>query len=93
MLHEPSLPTRKDRASDKKASLGLKMFFIYLIIYAGFTYISITNPTLMGEPFLLGLNLAIIYGFGLIILAIVLGWIYHLMCSYYERKMNREDNI
>lgn len=93
MLHEPAITVKKDKASDKKASLGLKMFFIYLIIYGGFTYISITDPELMGKPFLLGLNLAVVYGFSLIIFAVMLGWVYHLMCSYYERKMNKEDII
>jgi len=91
MLHGPAVKLREDKASKKKAALGLKMFFIYFIFYAGFTYISITYPSLMGKEVIFGLNLAIIYGFGLIIIAIILGWIYHLMCSSYERKMNKEE--
>ena len=35
-------------------------------------------------------NLAIVYGFGLIVLAIVMGFIYNAMCSKLEDKMNKK---
>ncbi len=91
MLHGPAVKLGEDKASKKKASLGVKLFFVYLILYASFTYISITYPSWMGVKIVFGLNLAIVYGFGLIIVAIVMGWIYHLICSKYERQLNKEE--
>ncbi len=90
MLHGPAAKLAEDKASKKKASLGIKLFFIYLLIYAGFTTIGIFEPELMGKQIAFGLNLAIVYGFGLIIIAIIMGWVYHMVCSGYEDKMNKE---
>jgi uncharacterized membrane protein (DUF485 family) len=91
MLHGPAAKLGEDKASKKKASLGVKLFIVYLLFYALFTYISITYPAWMGVKIVFGLNLAIVYGFSLIIVAIVMGWIYHLICSRYERQMNKEE--
>jgi len=91
MLHGPAVKLGEDKSSRKKASLGVKLFFVYLLAYAGFTAIGIFNPSLMGMRVIFGLNLAIVYGFGLIIFAIVMGWVYHLVCTRYENKMDKED--
>jgi len=88
MLHEPANQPKEEKSSRKKALLGIKLFFVYLFIYSGFVFIGIVNPELMGKRIVFGLNLAIVYGFGLIIIAIVMGWIYHMVCSSYEDKMN-----
>jgi|YNPMSStandDraft_2_1061718.scaffolds.fasta_scaffold13473_3 uncharacterized membrane protein (DUF485 family) len=91
MLHGPAVKLGEDKASKKKASLGVKMFIFYFLLYASFTYVSITYPSLMGVKIIFGLNLAIVYGFSLILIAIILGWIYHIICSNYESKMNKEE--
>ena len=39
-----------------------------------------------------GLNLAIVYGFGLIIFAIVLGLIYNYVCTKKEVELNTETD-
>ncbi|MCX7953964.1 MAG: DUF485 domain-containing protein [Bacteroidales bacterium] len=91
MLHGPAVKLDEDKASKKKASLGVKLFFVYLLFYAAFTYISISHPSWMSTRIIFGLNLAIVYGFSLIIIAIVMGWVYHMICSRYERQMNKED--
>lgn len=91
MLHGPGVRLSEDKSSKKKASLGLKMFFIYLLFYGGFTYISIASPATMSKHIFAGLNLAIVYGFGLILVAILMGFAYHLICSKYERQMNKEE--
>lgn len=91
MQHGPAIKLSDDKASKKKASLGVKLFFIYLLIYAGFVLIGLISPELMGKRIAFGLNLAIVYGFGLIILAVIMGWIYHMVCSSYEDKMNKEE--
>lgn len=89
MLHEPVNEQGTDKAAAKKASLGVKMFFAYTIIYAGFVLIGLTNPDLMGLEVIYEQNLAIVYGFGLILLAIVMGFIYNYFCTRLEDKMNK----
>lgn len=86
MLHEPSAPTGPDHAVNYKSRLGIWMFLVYGIIYAGFVTINITNPLLMQKRILAGLNLAVVYGFGLIILALVLAIIYNGMCTKREKN-------
>ncbi len=93
MLHGPAAKLGEDKASKKKASLGIRLFFVYLLLYSGFTFIGIFEPELMGKRIAFGLNLAIFYGFSLIIVAIVMGWIYHMICSSYEDKMNKEEKL
>jgi len=41
MHHEPSVRVSKDLASDWKAKLGIKLFFLYALIYAGFVGIAV----------------------------------------------------
>ncbi len=92
MMHEPAPKKEDDNAALRKSKLGLKLFFLYSLIYAGFIAIGVFSPELMGMRVALGLNLAIFYGFGLIILAIIMGFLYHLACSKLEDKLNvRED--
>jgi uncharacterized membrane protein (DUF485 family) len=91
MLHEPtSSPTGKDHAIAYKTRLGVQMFIVYALVYAGFVLINIIKPVLMEKEIIFGLNLAVVYGFGLIILAIVMGVIYNAICTSYENKMNKE---
>ncbi len=90
MLHEPGNPQiETDKAAPAKAKLGVKMFFIYTFVYAGFVFIGLTRPEWMGMKALGEQNLAIVYGFGLIILAIVMGFIYNYFCTRMEDKMNK----
>ena len=91
MLHEPASPQQEDKAAKRKSLLGIKLFFVYAVIYAGFVFIGVTKPALMGVRVIFGLNLAIVYGFGLIIIAIVMGFLYHLACSKMEDKLNEEE--
>ena len=42
----------------------------------------------MGIIVFFGLNLAVVYGFGLIVLAIVMGVIYNHVCTGYENRLN-----
>ena len=45
----------------------------------------------MGKIVLGNQNLAVVYGFGLIVLAIVMGLIYSSICTGYEKKYNKEE--
>jgi len=89
MLHEPAVVIGTDNAAEKKAKLGVRLFFLYTLIYSGFVLIGLTAPELMGLQLLGGQNIAIVYGFGLIVLAIVMGFIYNYFCTKMEDKMNK----
>ena len=92
MLHGPAAELGVDYASKKKKKLGLILFLCYAVIYASFVIIGLSYTELLGIKVIAGLNLAVVYGMGLIILAIVMGYIYSLICSYMEDKMEREAN-
>ena len=89
MLHEPAARIETDKAASKKAKLGVKMFLFYTLVYAGFVLIGLTRPEWMGLEAIGGLNLAILYGFGLIVLAIVMGFIYNYFCTRMEDEMEK----
>lgn len=87
-MHGPAAKLDKDHAAQKKAKLGIYLFIFYILVYSGFVVIGLTNPDLMGVHVLGKQNLAIVYGFGLIVLAIVMGFIYNHLCTRLEKKMN-----
>ncbi len=60
--------------------IGLSLFAVYTAIYGGFMALSAFWPQLMSEPFLGGVNLAVIYGFVLIATALVVALIYVKLC-------------
>lgn len=65
----------------RNARLGLQLFCVYLLLYGGFVLINTFSAETMEMMPMEGVNLAIIYGFGLIIAALVLALIYGAMCS------------
>ena len=91
MHHGPAVELKEDLATPHKQKLGVIMFIIYGLIYAGFVAINLMNPVLMEATALFGMNLACVYGFGLIILALVLALIYNQICTGYEAKYNTPD--
>jgi uncharacterized membrane protein (DUF485 family) len=92
MLHGPAAKLEDDNAASRKSKLGLKLFLVYGLVYLGFIIIGVFNPSLMGVRVIWGLNLAIFYGFSLIILAIVMGFLYHLACNRLEDKLNNTED-
>ncbi|MFH2114336.1 MAG: DUF485 domain-containing protein, partial [Spirochaetota bacterium] len=87
MLHEPIIETGTDPAFVWKRRLGVIMFFIYATIYAGFTAINVISPRIMETIIFSGLNLAVVFGFGLIILALVMALVYNVACTNRERML------
>lgn len=65
---------------DHNARLGLRLFGAYLVLYAGFVLINALAPDVMEATPIDGVNVAIIYGFGLIVVALVLALIYGVLC-------------
>jgi uncharacterized membrane protein (DUF485 family) len=66
--------------STRNSRIGLLLFAMYLILYGGFVIIAAFSPETMDATPLAGVNLAIWYGFGLIVAAIVLALIYGWAC-------------
>ena len=60
--------------------LGLLLFLVCLALYTGFVLINAFAADQMETIVLAGLNLAIVYGFGLIAFALVLALIYGALC-------------
>ncbi len=90
-MHEPAIMAGKDHAADYKSSLGVKMFIIYGIIYAVFVAINVISPIAMEAHIFLGLNLASVYGFGLIIVALIMALVYNSMCGKKENELNDKE--
>jgi len=91
MLHGPAADLGKDLSISKKFRLGIIMFVFYLLVYAGFVFIGMYAPEMMGKPVLFGLNLAFVYGMGLIVLAALMGLGYNFFCTRYENLLNKEE--
>jgi hypothetical protein len=88
MLHGPARDTGPDPASRYKARLGVVMCIIYSFIYAGFVLANVVaEGRAMQHIVALGLNLATVYGMGLIILALLLALVYNGLCARKEREL------
>ncbi len=92
MDHGPAAKMPEDKAAGYKTKIGIRMVIIYGITYFGFIIINTISPKTMETTVIFGLNLAVSYGFGLIIFAIILGLIYNRMCLKKETKMDRGDD-
>lgn len=86
MLHEPAKPVGKDPAGPYKTRLGIRMFFFYLLFYAGFVAINLLSPSTMGTASFMGLNLATVYGFSLILVALMEALVYDALCRKKEAQ-------
>lgn len=90
MLHEPAEPGAPDAATSYKSRLGVVMFVVYGIVYMGFVAINVLSPAFMEKIVLFGLNLAVVYGLGLIVFALLLALVYNRLCSLRESSAARE---
>ncbi len=93
MLHKPAAVEGKDAASEWKAILGIKLFFLYSVIYMGFVSVAVFAPEKLKMPIIGGTNLAIIYGMGLILFAILLGLVYNHVCTKKENELNSAKEV
>ena len=76
----PAAPEPHDlRTARRNKRYGLILFAIYLAIYATVVGLNAFRPELMDRTWG-GLNVATLYGFGLIIAALVLAALYGWLC-------------
>ena len=65
----------------RNARYGLQLFVVYFAVYAGFVVLNAFRPDLMEKTPVAGINLAILYGFGLICGALLLSLVYGWLCK------------
>lgn len=86
-------PTDAERGVESveryKTKLGAILCLVYALVYAGFVVISVYDVTLMDRLMPFGVNLAIFYGLGLIVFALLLALIYSKSCNAAERDANQ----
>ncbi|MCK7491952.1 MAG: DUF485 domain-containing protein [Comamonadaceae bacterium] len=87
MLHEPAAKSGPDPAFPYKRRLGAWMFVLYALVYAGFVVVNLVRPGPWRPVVFGGLNLAVVYGFGLIIFALVLALVYNRACGRMEKRL------
>lgn len=92
MLHEPVITEGKDAAASYKSRVGVWMFVVYALFYAGFVFINLYSPLAMEREVLWGLNLATVYGFALIVGAFVLALVYDRLCRRMEAHLADASN-
>ena len=84
MLHEPATPAGKDPAGPYKVRLGIRMFIFYALFYVSFVAINLLSPLAMATIVVAGLNLATVYGFALIVVALIEALVYDWLCRKKE---------
>jgi uncharacterized membrane protein (DUF485 family) len=89
MEHGPAMKWGDDKSIQYKRKVGILFFAIYAVVYAGFVIINTLAPKTMEARVIFGLNLAVFYGYGLIILAILAGLLYNLLCGRKELELNK----
>ena len=77
-LHYPTEPNATDRRNSR---LGLWLFAGYCVAYGMFMVLAAFSPATMALRIGGRVNVAVTYGFGLIVLAFILALIYLVICS------------
>jgi len=82
-----------EHISQRNARYGVIFFTIYLILYAIFVLLNTFWPKAMDAVPFAGINLSIIYGFGLIVMALVLALVYSWLCRGVNRTAENPNNL
>lgn len=82
-LHEPPQPTETTDPETIRynSRLGLGLFGVYLFAYGVYVILNAFWPKTMAVEATFGLNVAVVYGLGLIVGAFVLALAYALLCK------------
>ncbi len=94
LLHGANDPDQQENQEtvDRNTRLGLILFTVYLCLYGGFVFLNAFAAVQMETLSVAGINLAILYGFVLIIAAFILALIYGWLCkSEVSGKENEES--
>lgn len=89
-MHHPESKWGHDPAASLKILLGKWFFLIYSMVYAGFIIVNVLSPSIMGID-VGSLNVAIVYGFGLILFAMLLALAYNHISTLAEELLQRKE--
>ncbi len=82
-----------EHISQRNARYGVILFTIYLSLYAIFVLLNTFWPKAMDAVPFAGINLSIIYGFGLIVMALVLALVYSWLCRGVSRTAETPNTL
>jgi len=82
VTHHVEQETLVDRT--RNARLGRWLFFFYLALYVGYMYLVAFRADVMRQLPWGGVNVAVLYGFGLIAAALVVALVYGWLCRVRE---------
>ncbi len=85
------VPPPPDAEARRNARVGLWLFAIYCLAYGGFMVLTAFFPNIIGSRPFGGINLAIIYGFGLIVGALLLALVYLVVCRDRGQQDDKTD--
>jgi uncharacterized membrane protein (DUF485 family) len=80
MSHPEDHPDNHPETVSRNARNGLILFAAYVVLYVGFMLLNAFAHEKMQQPVVAGVNLAIVYGMGLIAAALVLALVYAWLC-------------
>jgi uncharacterized membrane protein (DUF485 family) len=79
-----SAKTPKEKEDDAivahNSRIGVILFLIYTAFYGGFMILSAFWPEIMSRPVVGGVNLSVVYGLALILVAIIEALLYLKLC-------------
>lgn len=79
------------QTSPRQSRVGLTLFILYLALYLGFVLINAFWPEKMKSTPIAGVNLAVLYGFGLILAAILMAFLYGAVGSASDQNPASEE--
>ncbi len=74
------------------ARIRIILFSTYVLLYGGFVLLNMFWPDLMETTPVAGINLAILYGFGLIVVALILALVYGWLCNPTQNNAEDEED-
>jgi uncharacterized membrane protein (DUF485 family) len=92
MAHGPATEWKEDKSEGFKAKFGFFMIAVFAIVYAVFILICVISPKTMANS-VGSLNVAVAFGFGIIVLAIIQALIYNFFCSRKEHEYEKADSL
>jgi uncharacterized membrane protein (DUF485 family) len=88
---DPSSHDDHPELAARQSRLALALFFVYLLAYGGFMGLSAFGYELMAKKVWSGVNLAIVYGLGLIGGALALAVVYMLLSQWITGRFQEEQ--
>ena len=89
--HGGARPHVEEQTSQRSIRYGQYLFVIYLVLYGGFVFANAFAPSVMGRTPLAGVNLAVLWGLGLIAAAFLLALLYDWICRALASSPKDQD--